>query len=118
MSAVLPSGICRYNGGKLETVRCGSWGWQAGNLECESLLSLFTTREGASGAAPAVYLDEARSFGGALDHGQTRLKVYEDVLDRAMAAAGLVPKDDAGQRSMEVLAGDYCCGSRKGVPAS
>ena len=38
---------------------------------------------------PLVYLDEARSFGGALDHGQTRLQVYEDVLDRAMAEAGI-----------------------------
>ncbi len=46
---------------------------------------------------PLIYLDEARSFGGALDHGQTRLKVYEAVLDRAIAAAGLVPKSDAGQ---------------------
>jgi glycosyltransferase involved in cell wall biosynthesis len=55
---------------------------------------------------PLVYLDEARSFGGALDHGQTRLKVYEDVLDRAMAAAGLLDRDDAGQRSM---AGKRCC---------
>ena len=41
---------------------------------------------------PLVYLDEARSFGGALDHGETRLKVYDEVLDRAMAAAGIVPK--------------------------
>ena len=47
---------------------------------------------------PLVYLDEARSFGGALDHGQTRLKVYEDVLDRAMAEAGIVPPGDACQR--------------------
>ncbi len=39
---------------------------------------------------PLIYLDEARSFGGALDHGQTRLKVYEEVLDRAMAAAGIL----------------------------
>ena len=37
---------------------------------------------------PLIYLDEARSFGGALDHGQTRLKVYEDVLDRAMGQPG------------------------------
>lgn len=37
---------------------------------------------------PLIYLDEARSFGGALDHGETRLKVYEDVLDRVMAATG------------------------------
>ena len=44
---------------------------------------------------PLIYLDEARSFGGALDHGETRLKVYEEVLDRAMAAAGIVPKDEA-----------------------
>jgi glycosyltransferase involved in cell wall biosynthesis len=34
---------------------------------------------------PLIYLDEARSFGGALDHAETRLKVYEEVLDRAMA---------------------------------
>ncbi|MEI8371493.1 MAG: glycosyltransferase family 2 protein [Planctomycetota bacterium] len=34
---------------------------------------------------PRIYLEEARSFGGALDHGPTRLKVYEEVLDRAMA---------------------------------
>jgi dolichol-phosphate mannosyltransferase len=40
---------------------------------------------------PLIYLDEARSFGGALDHAETRLKVYEQVLDRAMAkAAGTV----------------------------
>jgi len=43
---------------------------------------------------PLIYLDLARSFGGALDHGQTRLKVYEEVLDRAMAAAGIVSRDD------------------------
>ena len=41
---------------------------------------------------PLIYLDEARSFGGALDHGQTRLKVYEDVLDRAIAEAGIIPQ--------------------------
>lgn len=55
---------------------------------------------------PLIYLDEARSFGGALDHGQTRLKVYEDVLDRAMARAGIVPKDDARRRSM--AGQNYC----------
>jgi dolichol-phosphate mannosyltransferase len=51
---------------------------------------------------PLIYLDEARSFGGALDHGQTRLKVYEDVLDRAMAEAGIAPQDDANS-------GTKCC---------
>ncbi len=40
---------------------------------------------------PLIYLDEARSFGGALDHSQTRLKVYENVLDASMATAGLLP---------------------------
>ena len=49
---------------------------------------------------PLIYLDEARSFGGALDHGQTRLKVYEDVLDRAMAVAGIAPGDEAGKRAV------------------
>jgi dolichol-phosphate mannosyltransferase len=46
---------------------------------------------------PLIYLDEARSFGGSMDHGETRLKVYEEVLDRALAATrttgcpGIVP---------------------------
>lgn len=34
-------------------------------------------------AVPLVYLDEERSFGGALDDAQTRLAVYRQVLDRA-----------------------------------
>ncbi len=51
-------------------------------------------------AVPLIYLDEARSFGGALDHAQTRLKVYEGVLDRALAAAGLASKEDAGEHSI------------------
>jgi dolichol-phosphate mannosyltransferase len=52
---------------------------------------------------PLVYLDEARSFGGALDHAETRLKVYEEVLDRALAAAGIVPKDEACQCGRAVV---------------
>ena len=60
---------------------------------------------------PLIYLDEARSFGGALDHGQTRLKVYEEVLDRAMAKAGIVPKDiapeDIARQHFRVRQG--CC---------
>jgi dolichol-phosphate mannosyltransferase len=55
---------------------------------------------------PLIYLDEARSFGGALDHGPTRLQVYEEVLDRAMARAGIVPQDDARRRS---ATGQGCC---------
>ncbi len=35
---------------------------------------------------PLVYLDESRSFGGALDDAQTRLAYYRRVLDRAEAA--------------------------------
>ncbi len=35
---------------------------------------------------PLVYLDLARSFGGALDDAATRLAYYQDVLDRAEAA--------------------------------
>jgi glycosyltransferase involved in cell wall biosynthesis len=33
---------------------------------------------------PLIYLDETRSFGGALDNANTRLAVYWDVLDRAI----------------------------------
>jgi glycosyltransferase involved in cell wall biosynthesis len=33
---------------------------------------------------PRIYLDERRSFGGALDDGETRLNIYRQVIDRAM----------------------------------
>ncbi|MCE5269202.1 MAG: glycosyltransferase family 2 protein [Planctomycetaceae bacterium] len=36
---------------------------------------------------PLIYLDEKRSFGGALDNAQTRLAVYREVLDRAEHSA-------------------------------
>jgi dolichol-phosphate mannosyltransferase len=35
---------------------------------------------------PLIYLDETRSFGGALDNGDVRLAVYQEVLRRAMEA--------------------------------
>jgi len=38
---------------------------------------------------PLIYLDEERSFGGALDDGTTRLNYYHFVLDRSLAMAGL-----------------------------
>jgi len=40
---------------------------------------------------PLIYLDEKRSFGGALDDVDTRLAVYREVLGRAMAVAEAVP---------------------------
>ena len=36
---------------------------------------------------PLIYLDLERSFGGALDEADTRLKYYHRVLDDAIAAA-------------------------------
>jgi dolichol-phosphate mannosyltransferase len=36
---------------------------------------------------PLVYLEEERSFGGALDDARTRLRYYYEVLDRAMGGA-------------------------------
>ena len=36
---------------------------------------------------PLIYLDLQRSFGGSLDHAETRLKHYRGVLDRAFATA-------------------------------
>jgi dolichol-phosphate mannosyltransferase len=36
---------------------------------------------------PLIYLDEARSFGGALDDASTRLAHYHDVLERSIQAA-------------------------------
>lgn len=38
---------------------------------------------------PLIYLDEKRSFGGALDDGSTRLQYYHLVLDRCLAKIGV-----------------------------
>ena len=47
-------------------------------------------------AVPLIYLDERRSFGGALDQADTRIAVYRSVLDRAIAAAEhLLPAEGA-----------------------
>ena len=35
-------------------------------------------------AVPLIYLDEKRSFGGSLDHSETRLAVYRRVMDEAV----------------------------------
>jgi glycosyltransferase involved in cell wall biosynthesis len=37
---------------------------------------------------PLIYLDEERSFGGALDAAEVRIKYYRDVIDRAVKALG------------------------------
>ncbi len=42
---------------------------------------------------PLIYLDLNRSFGGSLDHAETRLSYYNRVLDEAMRQAGLVDGD-------------------------
>ena len=55
-------------------------------------------------AVPLIYLDEQRSFGGALEDAETRLQYYYRVLDRSLAAVELpqacspvaVCGDDAG----------------------
>ncbi|NOY28861.1 MAG: glycosyltransferase family 2 protein [Planctomycetes bacterium] len=46
---------------------------------------------------PLIYLDEERSFGGALDAATTRLSYYRDIIDRAIQAceAPAVSKPDA-----------------------
>jgi glycosyltransferase involved in cell wall biosynthesis len=40
-------------------------------------------------AVPLIYLDLNRSFGGSLDHAETRLSYYNRVLDEAMRQAGV-----------------------------
>lgn len=44
---------------------------------------------------PLIYLDLNRSFGGSLDHAETRLTYYNRVLDEAIAQAGLTSADPA-----------------------
>jgi len=45
-------------------------------------------------AVPLIYLEEKRSFGGALDDGNTRMEYYHMVMDRCIAAAGAELADD------------------------
>jgi dolichol-phosphate mannosyltransferase len=45
---------------------------------------------------PLIYLEEARSFGGSLDDGRTRLEYYHRVLDRALAAVTPTTEREAG----------------------
>ncbi len=46
-------------------------------------------------AVPLIYLDEERSFGGALDAAKTRLEYYHLVIDRAIAAAAQTHIDES-----------------------
>ena len=41
---------------------------------------------------PLIYLDEKRSFGGGLDHAETRLTHYREVIDRSLQRIGSVPE--------------------------
>ena len=44
---------------------------------------------------PLIYLDEERSFGGALDNAQTRLDVYRQVLGRSLATCSVCREEVA-----------------------
>jgi glycosyltransferase involved in cell wall biosynthesis len=46
-------------------------------------------------AVPMIYLDDKRSFGGALDQADVRLAVYRRVLDNALNAISLVSNKEA-----------------------
>ena len=54
--------------------------WSYGCGRCNSSLRIVEL------PVPRIYLDEKRSFGGALDDADTRLAVYRQVLDRAEQA--------------------------------
>lgn len=56
-------------------------------------------------AVPLIYLDEKRSFGGALDDAQTRLDYYHLILNRSLAAA----EDEAGCDAQHTT---WCKGGR------
>jgi dolichol-phosphate mannosyltransferase len=45
---------------------------------------------------PLIYLDEKRSFGGALDDAETRLAVYRQVLDRVEGSVSRLPESAIG----------------------
>lgn len=52
---------------------------------------------------PLIYLDEERSFGGALDAADLRLKYYREVIDRAVEACG-PPRSVAAELPVQ----DFC----------
>ncbi len=61
---------------------------------------------------PLIYLEEERSFGGALDDSQTRLRYYRDLLDRSIATV----KDHLGHdpfagRQQTTAGGSTRCGT-------
>ena len=49
-------------------------------------------------AVPLIYLDETRTFGGPLDDGDTRLKHYNDVINRALAGLPMDCEKIKGER--------------------
>lgn len=55
-------------------------------------------------AVPLIYLDLERSFGGALDHAETRLKIYNEVIDAEIARLCA-----AGRHVTHVSSGDLVC---------
>ncbi len=61
---------------------------------------------------PLVYLDEKRSFGGALDDSQKRLAYYHAVIDRAVQACRAEAPSDAlpAFPCVDLLQGCYGCG--------
>lgn len=44
---------------------------------------------------PLIYLDEERSFGGALDNADVRLAVYREVLEKSLRKVGMAPPEEA-----------------------
>jgi dolichol-phosphate mannosyltransferase len=49
---------------------------------------------------PLIYLDESRSFGGALDDGAKRLEYYHTVIQRSLARFEHTPKSHLGRGSL------------------
>jgi dolichol-phosphate mannosyltransferase len=64
---------------------------------------------------PLIYLDERRSFGGALDDAERRMRYYREVLDRSIAAAH--PTSPECGPTLPRAARDAFCGSSS-LPAS
>jgi hypothetical protein len=65
---------------------------------------------------PLVYLDEKRSFGGALDDADTRLVVYRAVLEKAQGSGRR--EQGSGVRDQISRRCSLKCGSLPPVPGS
>ncbi|MCH2113963.1 MAG: glycosyltransferase family 2 protein [Pirellulales bacterium] len=65
---------------------------------------------------PLIYLDEKRSFGGALDSAESRLRYYRQVVQRAVNKGGMLPADLIANSRANATAGSQASSTSGTIP--